>query len=248
MKQFLKFAKKSSHTAMKGKIIFFVFLSLNLILKAQVVDIVSGDDLSKSVPRASQYLFDDFTEGRVQFRTGTFGIAKMNYNTLLGEMQFVDVETGNVLSFENIANISSIMINGRFFIPARSKDEFLEVLVPGEISLAVKYKADVVSVSKEGAYGSVSTAITGSSYYSTLSEETRPTQQLTTREQFSVKLSSICFLVKEGKPVSIKGVRTFLNTYPKNKAPTINRYVEEYRINFDSKESLMKFTRFINEP
>jgi len=200
------------------------------------------------VPKESQYLFDVFTDGRVLFIDGTSSSAKMNYNTLLGEMQFIDLGTGDVLSLDNIKDVTSVTVDGRYFIPARTKDEFMEVLVSGKVSLAIRYKGDAISISKEGAYGSVSTAVTGPSSYSTLSPgDNMLNQKLAVKEQIAVKLFSFCYLVKDNKPVIIRGIKTFLNTYPKDKAFAINKYVNDNKVNFNSRESLIAFTRFVND-
>ena len=186
-------------------------------------------------------------DGRVQFKNGPFTQGKMNYNVLLGQMQFIDPHTGGILSLANVDQVSAVTINGKRFIPAGIREEFMEMIVVEEIGLAIRYKGDAISVSKEGAYGSVSTAVSGSSSYSTISPGDHAlTQKLTIREQIAVKLFSFCYLVKDGKPIVIKGVRTFVSTYPKDKSAAINAYVNDHKINFNSREGLIELTQFAN--
>jgi len=232
---------------MRETIFLVILMFSTLILQAQVFEVAQGDDLSKAVPKESQYIFDEFVDGRVQFKNGTFTVGKMNYNVLLGVMQFMDTGTNDVLSLSNIDQINSVTIKGRRFIPAKVKEEFMEVMISGPISFGVRYKGDAISISKEGAYGSVSTAVGGTTSYSVYSPgDNVLNQNLAIKEQIAVKLFSFCYLIKDGKPVAIKGAKTFLNTYPKDKTAAINSFVNEHKLNFNSLDGLIELVRYAN--
>ncbi len=231
---------------MKKIIAILTFLFSGSLLQAQqqTIDVKSGDDLTEVTPKEMQYIFDDFTNGTVSFKDGTSGSGKLNYNTLLEEMQFIEQGTNNILALANLENIVSVTIAGRQFIPNRVRREFVEVLISENVGLAIKYKGSAISLGKEGAYGSIGTTSAMTSYSSVTSDQS--TTNLSVKEKVAVKLSSTCYLVKGGKFTTIKGAKTFLAAYPKDKAESISKYIHDNNVNFKSKESLIRLTEYCN--
>ena len=85
----------------------------------QIVEAASGEDLTTKVSTQMQYLFSEFTVGDVFFK-GHKSSGKLNYNMLLGEMQFE--EKNQVLSIANMKDVIMVNIDNRKFYPFKNKE------------------------------------------------------------------------------------------------------------------------------
>ena len=119
-----------------------VFLYLLILVSAwanaqkrEVVEAASGDDLNKKV--SIQYLFPEFTDGYVFYTGLPRSSGKLNYNMLLGEMQFMDSEN-KLLALGNVPDVQMISIGSRKFYPYDNKEFVEELLVAGKIQLQIR--------------------------------------------------------------------------------------------------------------
>ena len=95
------------------KYLLFLLLS-TVIASAQenvVLDITSGENLNEKLSTDVKYVFPDFVEGQIHFKNGRRGINLLNYNMLVGEMQFMSNE--EILAFSDLNNILAVVIDKR---------------------------------------------------------------------------------------------------------------------------------------
>ncbi|MDR1197751.1 MAG: hypothetical protein LBK94_01890 [Prevotellaceae bacterium] len=88
---------------------------------------INEEDILDALPRNAVYIFPDFIKGKVFFDNGATSTAELNYNTLLGEMQFLDKD-GNILSLANPQDVTYITIDKKVFYYVTDK-AFAELLV-----------------------------------------------------------------------------------------------------------------------
>ena len=62
----------------------------------------------------SHYVFDSFSKGKVQLKSGTFSEQSLNYNILTGEMIFDN--GGRLLAINDPKGVDTVFIQGRKFI------------------------------------------------------------------------------------------------------------------------------------
>ena len=148
----------------------WIFLYLLIFVSAwtnaqnkEIIEASSGEDLNKKV--TIQYLFPEFTDGYVFYAGLPRGSGKMNYNMLLGEMQFIDSEN-KILALDNIPDVQMIRIGNRKFFPYDNNEFVEELLVAGKIQLQIRRRGNVASHSKKGAYGMTSSTSAITSYHS----------------------------------------------------------------------------------
>jgi len=207
-----------------------------------VVEATSGEDLSNKVSTQMQFLFPEFTNGEVFYR-GNKGSGKMNYNMLLGEMQFL--ENNQVQTLANVKDVVVVNIDNRRFYPFNDKEFTEELMVAGVYRLRVRRKGNVASHAKKGAYGTM-TSTSSITSYSSISGDNRM-YDLTVKEQVLISLNSFYYLVgTNGKHVQIKNIKTFTKQFSAHRAQ-IEAFAKEHNIQFDNEDNLRTLLDFCSK-
>jgi len=209
----------------------------------QLVEASSGEDLTRKVSTQIQFLFPEFTNGDV-FYKGNKGSGKLNYNMLLGEMQFL--ENNKVLSLANVNNVLAVNIANRRFYPYKDNEFVEELATTGDVHLRVRYKGNAVTHSKKGAYGSQSSTSSITSYNSIIGDNNNQ-YELTVTENVLVTVNYFYYLVgKNGKYTLITNVKTFTKLFPAYRAK-IEDYVKERNTKFNNADDLKALLKFCSE-
>ena len=206
----------------------------------QIIETASGEDLSQKVSGQMQFLFSDFTNGDVHYKKYK-GSGKLNYNMLLGEMQFM--ENGQVMALANVKDVVVVNINNRKFYPYNDKEFTEELLSSGKYQLRVRRRGNVAQYSKKGAYG-MDSSTSAISSYSSINSDNRQ-YNLTVEEKVLVSLNHLYYLVgANGKYVLIKNVKTFTKQFPTQRSQ-IEAFVKEHQTRFDNEDDLMALFRIL---
>lgn len=81
---------------MKYKVLFFIIPALLIIHRQscaqnnKVYKVNPGEKVTQVIPAKVIYEYPEFQVGTVQFKNGNAGMGKMNYNSLLKEIEFID--------------------------------------------------------------------------------------------------------------------------------------------------------------
>ena len=189
-----------------------------------------------------QYVFPEFTAGEV-FYKGRNGSGKLNYNMLLGEMQFV--EKDQILSLANVKDVVMVNINNRKFYPFNDKEFTEELLTTGKNNLRVRYRGNAAQHSKKGAYGTSSSTSSITSY-SSISGDNRQ-YDLTVSENVLVTLNYFYYLAgTNGKYILIKNIKTFTKQFPAYRTQ-IEAFVKEHNTRFNNEEDLKVLLKYCSE-
>ena len=208
----------------------------------QVIEAASGDDLSQKVSTQFQFLFPEFTNGDV-FYKGNKGSGKLNYNMLLGEMQFL--ENGQILALANVRDVVMLNIENRRFYPFNDKEFTEELKSTGKYQLRVRRKGNVAQHSRKGAYG-MDSSTSAISSYSSINSGNRQ-YDLTVAEKVLITLNHFYYLVgPNGKHVLIKNVKTFTKQFPQYRAQ-IEAFAKAQRIQFDNEDDLKSLLDFCSK-
>ena len=201
----------------------------------QIVEANSNTDLADQVSTQMQYIFPEFTDGQVYYLKSSAGIGKLNYNILIGEMQFLDKEEVMALV---PAGISVVNINNRSFFPYKGNEFAEELLSTGKYKLLVRRKGNVASFAKKGAYGTSSSTSSITSYSSINSDG--QSYNLSVANDVLITVRYFYYLMGEnGKYTQITNAKTFTKQFPALRTQ-IETFVKEQKIRFDKEEDLKK--------
>ena len=223
-------------------VITFTGLSLGAQQRTQLVSVTQGDDLVEHAATTLQFVFPDFTEGNVVYHNGKTIAGKLNYNILLGEMQFVDPDSQQVFALANPNEVTMVTIGQRMFLPLNGK-EFLEILTYGNIQLAVRYKGNRLSHGRQTPYGNTSPAARSSDLtgYEAGGGYMSP---LEAKENIKITVTTYYYLINGKKQTLITGSKSFLKVFPKGKSDVIQEYIRQNNINFNHRGNLIALVNY----
>ena len=161
---------------------WFFYVAVAFGQNNQVIRVKYDENPAKVTPFELKYRFDKFYIGTVSFFTGKSANARLNYNRLLGEMQFIDLK-GDTLSLDEESTIKSILIgNTTFFYDTHSG--FMEAVNrQPAITLAKKEILKPMSIEKLGAYNQ-SSSVSSINSYSSYTGRNGSYNKLETKEEY----------------------------------------------------------------
>jgi hypothetical protein len=187
------------------------------------------------VVEISHYLFPDFIKGSVFMKTGIRQETIMNYNTLTEEMVFQD--KGKILAIgnESVANIDSIIIKDRKFIPVEGK--FFEVLYESGHQILAEHKCRVNMPGSPVGYGGTSHTSSVTSVSSLQSDGLF--YQLKLPDNYETKPYTNYWIQKEGELTIFINMRQLRRIY-NNKRSLFDAFVKEHDVKYENEESLIR--------
>lgn len=208
------------------------------------VDISSTEDIINKIPRNAVFLFDDFTTGSVYIKHGSTTYAKLNYNTLLNEMQFLDNQN-NIMAISNCNDVLLITINNQNFYHISGRT-FGQLIFDGDVRLlAIRHTECNVDDSKSGAYGlqSETSSITNIRKDSPVFGQYR---SMEVYRNIKYKIVDEYMLEKDGKFFRVKNKNAFIKALPGYKKE-IEMYFATNNIEISKESSLIEITKYCNQ-
>ena len=232
--------------------------SIHLPGQAQSPDVIrikGGAGGEKAIPVGDRYWYSQFRPGRVMYVNGSSAGARLNYNVILGEMQFID-SRGDTLALADESTLRLISIGNPAPAADKSlredlfvydqKNGYLQILTDyNGIKLAEKRGLRMAKSEKQGGYGQSS----GSS-------------AITTYQFYSPGSTSVSKLDGQGDLVLIKDKMYFIvdknnRSYPASKASVlklfskhreqITTYLTTESVDFRQENDLKKLLQYCNE-
>lgn len=98
---------------MKRLLISVIIISLSLSISAQsrkTFTVNPGQKIVEAIPVGELYSYPEFRLGTVTLRNGTSADVKLNYNSVFGEMQFIDPKKGDTVSLADERTIRFVTV------------------------------------------------------------------------------------------------------------------------------------------
>lgn len=190
----------------------------------------------------THYLFPDFIKGSVFMKSGVKQATMLNYNTLTEEMVFQD--RGKVLAIgdESVADIDSIIILDRKFVPVNSK--FFELLHESGHQLFAEHKCRVNMPGSPVGYGGTSHTSSVTSVSSLQSDGLF--YQLKLPDNYETKPYTNYWIKKEGELIQFINMRQLRRIYS-SKRSLFDAFVKEHDVKYDNEESLIFLINHMEE-
>jgi hypothetical protein len=183
------------------------------------------------------YRFSNFTNGHVYFRDGTMSAAKLNYNFLNKEIEFISPGSDTLaIVKEQALNIKNIIIDSITFY---YYDGYLEEMAHNEDGKLLKRQFYQIKGSEKiGAYNLASTSSAIDSY-SSYTDQNGQSRTLTVRENLTLVIATEYFFGDKYTVVLRATKKNMLDLYPKKKAQ-IESYLRNNNVNFTNGTDLLK--------
>ncbi len=208
-----------------------------------VIRVKSGEDVMTAIPVEQRYRFGHFTKGRVTFYNGSSSVAHLNYNLLLGEIQFIS-PAGDTLSLDQEETVKQIQIGEHFFY-YDTQFGFLEAMADyPRVTLAVKEVYRNVSQEKMGAYGQ-SSGVSSIESFNTYSDNGR-LYKLEAKGDLILSRYISYYLIDQNHRGHRANRSGLLSIFPRQRRAII-AYLKENTVNFNQEEDLKRLLQFCSE-
>lgn len=200
--------------------------------------VLAGKKVEDCIPFEARFRFPEFTTGKVFFTRGTNTDAKLNYNFVTQEMDYIQGK--DTLAISNPSDIKQIIIDGNVFIMNKG---YMEVISNGKIPVGLRQYFNLANERKKDPYGdmaagaattSYSSLHTDGHYYKLTQDHDRVFQKVT---EYYLATSSSGFVSFTKKKV--------IKLFPKKKKE-IEAYLKSYNVDFDSREDLIRFAEYLS--
>jgi len=187
------------------------------------------------------FKYPSFEPGIVEYKNGQRYKSNMNYNKLLGTVQFID-EEGDTLSIANEESVKIINIGTDVFIYAPNC--LLALKNTGKTSL---YKNEMVRIAdklKTGGYGIPNSTGTIQSY--DIIDTRLNFNKIEINESLLVSKVSTYYLENEKGELFEASKKNVLDMYPKQEQ-AIRSFIKSNNLDFSKEEHLLELTDFLSK-
>jgi hypothetical protein len=226
---------------MRTSIIFiFSILIFSISLSAQngkTVIVKAGTKVQDYFSLQERYRYPDFIPGVVMFKNGKFSNINLNYNILYGEIEFV--QSADTMAITKKKDIRNIAAQDTFFYD----NGYIELLSEGKLRVGLKQYIRIKDVLKTGAFGTTARSVSVDSYSSVSANGI--TYNLVPNEDIELeKMMEYYLMPSSGEfiPFTKKNV---MQLFPQDE-DKIKAYIKTNKVNFDSRDSLLKFADYLN--
>jgi hypothetical protein len=220
---------------------FFVFL-LSVSIHAQKyepVTVRAGMRVLDCFPFKERYRFPEFITGRIQFKTGIYSEAKLNYNLLNSEMEYI--KNRDTLAIANSKNISYIAVAQDTFYYDRG---YLEQISGGAVKVALKQYIRLKETVHKDSYGTSSSGSATTTYGSLPSQGNY--YKLVANEDLVFQRTLEYYISDSSGGFVPYNKKNVLQLYPQKK-DQIKAYLKTNKVDFDSRDDLIRLAGFLKD-
>jgi hypothetical protein len=215
------------------------FLANSMPAKTQeTITVRAGTRVIDYFPLSERFLYGDFAPGKVVFKGGTVTSARLNYNILYGDIQFI--QNRDTFSIGNPGDIRYVNVKTDTFYFDKG---YMRILAGNNAAkFAVRQFVRVVDYQKKGAYGTSSSTAAIDSYSSLLSGPHN--YNLIVDVDLVMRKETLYYIYRTGLGFEPFRKKTIFQVFPE-KADELKKYLKEQPVDFDVKEDLLRLFQFL---
>ena len=141
------------------KLIFCLIIICSITASAQTKKTYSvepGQKITDVIPTSAMYSYPEFKMGTVALRNGAVANVKLNYNSVFGEMQFIDAK-GDTISLADEGNVKYVAVEKDTFyfnegwLQVMDADAFMKIAKKRSLEIANRQKIGAMNMPVVGA-------------------------------------------------------------------------------------------------
>jgi hypothetical protein len=206
----------------------------------QIIRLENNQTSAEVINHDLQNIFPDFKKGYILFKDRNKIDCQLNYNFLLDEVHFIDIN-GKKMALANPVEVLYVIIDNRKFIS--TPNGYYEVIEQGGISLVYKWICNIAEKGKEGALGLQTDA--PSVYQMNQISFDAKTWKLQVDKEAIVTVVVVPYLKNNSKTIPVKGEKAFLQAFSAKRSQ-INLYIDQNPVDFKKEADLRRLTRYCN--
>jgi hypothetical protein len=221
-------------------ILFLPALFFNFCLSAQKHDpiiVKAGTKLTDYIPARERYLYSEFIPGKILFKNGMYSERKFNYNYLAGEIEFI--QKSDTLSIVNKKDILIIILSQDTFYYDKG---YIQQIKSGYPKVGLKQFIELKGIQNKDSYGNAGSAGSTTSYSSLPANGSF--HKLIANKDMIFKWTTQYYICTRESNFLFFNRKNILKLYPESK-DIIKSYLKTNKVNFDSKEDLLRLADFL---
>ncbi len=226
---------------MKKNLTALLFLSAiyitSLAQKDETITVRAGTKVLDYFPAAVRYMYHEFSPGRVYFRNNFYSDRNLNYNYLLGEVEFI--QGRDTLTIINKKDIKYISIAQDTFYYDRT---YIRQLKGGNIKLGIMDYIELKEILNKDSYGTASSGAATTSYGSMPLDGNF--YKLTANKDMVFQRTRQFYLYTPESGFVMINRKNLLQIFP-SRENDIKSFLKTNRIKFDSQEDILKLSDFL---
>jgi hypothetical protein len=229
----------------RHNIIFSILCLIGPFALAQESDVTftlkAGVDVTKAIPFENRYMYKEFSDGRVYFRNGKTTGAKLNYNTIFAQIQFVGPRKDTLL-LADMAYIDTITIGKDVYYYLEGYGHIRRIGGTGKTLLGKIYSLSSLGSEKAVSYGQYSqtSAVDG---YSSYTDGDGRMRNLTTNDQTRLRGKSRFFWIDANKRITLATKANLFRIFPKEKKK-LGVFIDQHNIDFTNEQDLSRLLTY----
>jgi hypothetical protein len=220
--------------------VFSFIILLNICLSGQKykpVTVLAGTRITDYFPSEVRYRYPDFVSGQIFFKNGSAGSNRFNYDLLRNEMLMI--QSSDTMIIVKKKDIGFIAIAQDTFI---YNNGYLEVVHNGMVKVWMKQYIKMKEVLKRNAMGQLSHVVNSESYSG--ANDGSYWDMTPVDDVVFQKTVEFYIMDTEGQLVDFRK-KTLLQMFPQ-KTIEIEGYLKKNKVNFESKEDVIRLAGFID--
>ncbi len=218
--------------------IFIVLAKFACAQDATTIFIPAGEDVSEVLTPQKIFRYPQFINGQIFFKDRRMTQALLNYNYLIGEIEFISPEKDTLaIGKDQMPTIKKIVIDTTIFFYNRGYVELVMENAVGKLLKSEKFK--VVKREKIGGYNQPSSTTAIDSYDNFTPTYGIPELNLKIRENITLGLKTNYFFGNDYDLVLPANKKNIYKVYPAKK-DLIDAYLKDNPVNYDNPGDLKK--------
>ena len=193
--------------------------------------------VSERFPFNVRYLYPQFTDGQVLMKSGVVSLNKLNYNMLLGEIEFLQSSDTMIITKKKDLNYITVAQDTFMY-----RTGYLQLIHSGTVRVYLRDRIKLKDVVKKGAMGQPNRNSQVDSFNS-MSLEGNFQQLIPTEDYVFQRTLEFYLLTASGELVDFRK-KNVLELYP-DKEAEIQKYLKLNKVNFEMKADILRFADYL---
>lgn len=217
---------------------FFSFIHGLSAQQSDAITVKAGSRIQDCMSFHQRYQYPGFVDGKVFFKNGAYADAKLNYNFLPGDMEFI--KSGDTLSIADADEILMVAVaNDTFFFG----NGYLQLIRGGPVKVAMKQYYEQQKVLKKDSYG-MSGSNSATDSYSLIQSEGKSAKLISSQNRVFEKKTQYFVAVRSFSFVAFDQKRV-MKLFAEHKA-AIQAYLKEHKVDFGCENDLQRFAGYLS--
>lgn len=220
-------------------VLSLIFLNISIAAqKKELITVKAGHKILDYFPVSKRYLYSEFTTGKVYTNNGKHSESKFNFNFLFGEMEFI--QGRDTLTIKNKRDLKYIVAGQDTFY---YDNGYIEQLKVGPAKVGLKEAYELKEVQNIDSYGVASSGSSTQSYGSLPVDGN--SYKLSANKDMIFQKTIRYYISNPGSSFIIFNKKNVLQLYPESE-DKIKTYLKGNKVDFGSKDDLLRLARFLD--